>query len=61
MLPISQDHRLEVTLNCDTIVKRMTGLTESDDLVIAPIGNSSVRVISPDWKEIEEDNGTSKK
>ncbi len=52
---LSEDHRLEVTLNCDTIVKRMTPIKESDDLVVAPLGNSSVRVIVPDWKEIEPD------
>ena len=52
---LSENNELEVTIGCDTILKRHTALKESDDVVIAAYPSSKVRIVSPSWKEIPKD------
>jgi len=52
---VSQNHQFEVTLNCDTIVKRMTSRMESDDIVFSTLPKSTVRIEHPYWTEVDDD------
>jgi hypothetical protein len=50
----SENNLLQVTLGCDTVLKRMTGLKESDDLVFGALQGSEVRLVNPSFQELKE-------
>ena len=50
----SENNLLQVTLGCDTVLKRMTGLKESDDLVFGTLPGSEVRLVNPAFQELKE-------
>jgi hypothetical protein len=49
---LSENHELELTIGCDTILKRMTSMMETDDIVLKADPTSKVRITGADWQEI---------
>lgn len=51
----SEEGYLELTLGCDTLFKGITKRIEGDDIIFSPIGQSTVTVFAPLWRDIEYD------
>ncbi|MEI8134923.1 MAG: hypothetical protein WCH46_07570 [bacterium] len=48
----NEESYLQVTIGCDTVLRRYTKQKESDDLVIHTLPNSELTVIAPQWKRL---------
>jgi len=53
---LSENHELEVTIGCDTIMKHRTSLIETDDIVLQASRTSKVRITGPSWQEVPRDD-----
>ena len=49
----SEESYLQVTVGCDTVVKRFTRRKSSDDIVLRTLSGSELKVVDPEWKQIK--------
>lgn len=49
----NEESYLQVTVGCDTVVKRFTRRKSSDDIVLKTLSGSSLNVLDPQWKRIK--------
>ncbi|MEP7234685.1 MAG: hypothetical protein ABI778_05250 [Ignavibacteriota bacterium] len=49
----NEESYIEVTIGCDTILKRFTKRKSSDDIGIHTLGGTELSVISPEWQKIK--------
>jgi hypothetical protein len=49
----NEESYLQVTVGCDTVVKRFTRRTSSDDIALRTLANSRLQVVDPEWKRIK--------
>ena len=48
----NEESYLQVTVGCDTVVKRYTKQKASDDIVFKTLHGSTLNVLDPEWKRI---------
>jgi hypothetical protein len=48
----NEESYLQVTVGCDTVVKRFTRRKSSDDIVLKTFSGSELKVVDPQWKQI---------
>ncbi len=48
----NEESYLQVTVGCDTVVKRFTMRKSSDDIVLKTFSGSELKVVDPQWKQI---------
>jgi len=49
----NEESYLQVTVGCDTVMKRYTKRKSSDDIVLRTLPKSELKVEDPEWKRIE--------
>jgi hypothetical protein len=49
----NEESYLQVTVGCDTVVKRYTRRKSSDDIVLKTLPGSTLNVLDPQWKRIK--------
>ncbi|MDP4219383.1 MAG: hypothetical protein Q8916_11655 [Bacteroidota bacterium] len=52
MTVYNEESYLQVTVGCDTVMKRYTKRKSSDDIVLRTLPGSELRVLDPEWKRI---------
>ncbi len=48
----NEESYLQVTVGCDTVVKRFTKRRSSDDIGLKTFSGSELKVVDPEWKQI---------
>jgi hypothetical protein len=49
----NEESYLQVTVGCDTVLKRFTRRKSSDDIALKTLSGSELKVIDPEWKQIK--------
>ena len=49
----NEESYLQVTVGCDTVVKRFTMRKSSDDIVLKTLPGSELKVVEPEWEQIK--------
>jgi hypothetical protein len=49
---LSENHYMQVIMNCDTVFRGWSNKNESDDVVVQALESSEIQLIQPDWDEL---------